>query len=186
VSTVLPPFSGILTIDTKLKLSNGDFKQSIEYFYENKQLSAVDQLKATPPYPTPHVLAQFASMAYRDCKHGDPEPPDGWQLLTTASHFGMTNGYYGAAYWHREHQQVVITHRGTDIKNVGAVVTDVKGVLRNKYVNQMRSASTFANKVVEVLQEIEQRKKVSFEIFFTGHSLGGWLAGWPLPLSTLK
>jgi len=30
--------------------------------------------------------------------------------------------------------------------------------------------------VVAVLQEIEQEKKVSFEVFFTGHSLGGWLA----------
>jgi len=40
----------------------------------------------------------------------------------------------------------------------------------------MNSASTFANKMVAVLQEIEQEKKVSFEVFFTGHSLGGWLA----------
>ena len=39
----------------------------------------------------------------------------------------------------------------------------------------MSSASTFANKVVSVLQEIQQDKKVSFELFFTGHSLGfGW------------
>ena len=30
--------------------------------------------------------------------------------------------------------------------------------------------------MVAILQEIEQEKKVSFEIFFTGHSLGGWLA----------
>jgi hypothetical protein len=30
--------------------------------------------------------------------------------------------------------------------------------------------------VVSVLQEIEQEKKVSFELFLTGHSLGGWLA----------
>jgi len=40
----------------------------------------------------------------------------------------------------------------------------------------MSSANTFANKVVSVLQEIEQQKKVSFEIFFTCHSLGAWLA----------
>ena len=40
----------------------------------------------------------------------------------------------------------------------------------------MSSASTFANKAVSVLQEIEQDKKVCFEMFFTGHSLGGWLA----------
>jgi hypothetical protein len=66
---------------------------------------------------------------------------------------------------------VAIAHRGTDIKSFGAVVTDVKGVSFNNNVQQMSSASTFANKVVAVLQEIEQEKKVSFELFFTG-----WLA----------
>ena len=97
-STVLPPFSGELREDKELKLSHNDFKKSVKEFYANKKLSAIDQLKATPPYPTPHVLAQFASMAYTDCKHGDPKPPDGWQLLTTASNFGKTNGYFGTAY----------------------------------------------------------------------------------------
>ena len=175
-STVLPPFSGKLRVDKELKLSNDDFKQSIEKFHKSKQLSAIDQLTATPPYPTPHVLAQFASMAYYDCKHGDPKPPEGWKLLTTASNSGLKNGYFGIAFWHPEHQQVVIAHQGTDIKNVGALVTDFKGILFNNYVDQMSSASTFANKVVAVLQEIEQEKEVSFELFFTGHSLGGWLA----------
>jgi hypothetical protein len=65
-STVLPPFSEELRADTELKLSDNDFKQSFEEFYANKQLSAIDQLKATPPYPMPHVLAQFANMAYCD------------------------------------------------------------------------------------------------------------------------
>ena len=175
-STLLMPFSGKLRVDTELKLSHSDFKQSIEKFYANKHLSPTDQLKATPYYPTPHMLAQFASMAYHDCKHGDPKPPNGWKLLTTASHFGIKNGYFGTAYWHPEHQQVVIVHRSTDIKSVGVSVADVKGVLLSNCFDQMSSASTFANKVVAVLQEIEQEKTVSFELFFTGHSLGGWLA----------
>jgi hypothetical protein len=38
------------------------------------------------------------------------------------------------------------------------------------------SASTLAHKVVEVLREVNQRKGISFQLFFTGHSLGGWLA----------
>jgi len=174
-STVLPPFSGKLRIDTELKLSNEYFKQPIKKFYANKKLSAIDQLKATSSYPTPHVLAQFASMAYAAYQHAEPKPPEGWKLLTTASHFGIKNGYFGTAYWHPEHQQVVIAHRGTQIRNAGALVTDFTGVLFNNYVNQMSSASTFANKVVAVLQEIQKKKKVSFEIFFTGHLLGGWL-----------
>jgi hypothetical protein len=40
----------------------------------------------------------------------------------------------------------------------------------------MKSTSTFVNKVVADLQDIEQEKKVSFELFFTGHSLRGWMA----------
>jgi len=100
VSTVLPPFSGTLTIDTELKLSHDDFKQSIEEFYGNKYLCTINQLKETPAYPTPHVLAQFASMAYRDFIHEDLKPPDSWKLLTTASHFGIKNGYFRKAYWH--------------------------------------------------------------------------------------
>ena len=174
------PFSRQLKVDKNLKLSHGDFKQSIETFYANKQLSAIDQLKATPPYPTPYVLAQFASTAYLDCKNEDPKPPAGWQFLTTASNTGDENGYFGTAYWHPEHQQVVIAHRGTDTNNaydfLNDFYTDLEGVLSNNYVPQMSSASTFANKVVAVLQEIEREQNVSFELFFTGHSLGGWLA----------
>jgi hypothetical protein len=40
----------------------------------------------------------------------------------------------------------------------------------------MESASTFAHKVVEVLQNINRINRVSLQLFFTGHSLGGWLA----------
>ena len=86
-STVLPPFSGEMRVDKELKLSNEDFKQSIKKFYAKKQLSAIDQLRVTPACPTPHVLAQFATMAYHDYQHVVLKSPDGWQLLTTASHF---------------------------------------------------------------------------------------------------
>jgi hypothetical protein len=61
---------------------------------------------------------------------------------------------------------VVIAHRGTDIKNIVAIVTDVKNVLFNNYVSQMSSASTFANNVVAILQEREQENKFCFEQFF--------------------
>jgi hypothetical protein len=56
-------------------------KKSIDSLYANKQLSGKYQLTATPPYPTPHMLAQFASMAYCDCKHGEPKASEAWKLL---------------------------------------------------------------------------------------------------------
>jgi len=179
-----PPFSEELNVDEKLELSNENFKQTIYDFFQDLIFTPLSQLTATPFFPTPHVLAQFASKAYTDYEKGETDAqyetrlalPDGWKLLTTASNFSKTNGYFGAAYWHPEHQQLVIAHRGTDPTNLGALWTDLKGVVHNKYVGQMESASTFAHNVVEVLREVNRKKGVSFQLFFTGHSLGGWLA----------
>jgi len=151
------------------------------YFFKGKVVPPLSQLTATPAFPTPHVLAQFASKTYTDYKRGETDSqyekrlalPGGWKLLTTASNNSKTNGYFGAAYWNPNHQQVVIAHRGTVPTNLGALWTDLKGVVLNDYVRQMESASTFVHKIVEVLREM---KGVSFQLFFTGHSLGGWLA----------
>jgi len=181
---VLRPFSGELRVDKEPILSCENFIQSIEDSFRHINLTPLSQLTATPPFPKPHVLAQFASKTYTDYKTGETDAqyetrlalPDGWKLLTTASNCRKTNGYSGAAYWHPEHQQVVIAHRDTKPTNVGALWTDLKGVVRNKHVRQMESASTFTHKVLEVLREVNRIKEVSFQLFFTGHSLGGWLA----------
>ena len=182
--SVLPPFSGSISVDERLKLSNANFKQTIDDFFKDRNISPLSQLTATPPFPTPHVLAQFASKTYTDYRTGETDAhyetrlalPDGWKLLTTASNSSKTNSYFGVAYWHPNDQQVVIAHRGTELTNLGALWTDLVGVLFKRHVPQMGSASTFAHKVVEVLGEVKQEKGVSFQLFFTGHSLGGWLA----------
>jgi len=181
---VLPPLYKKLGVDERLILSCKDFLQSVDDFFKHKNITPLSQLTATPPFPTPHVLAQFASKAYTDYKTGEIDAqyetrlalPEGWKLLTTASNITKTNGYFGAAYWHPEHQQVVVAHRGTKPTSIGALWTDLKGVVLNDYVRQMESASTFAHEVVEVLREVRRKYRVSFQLFFTGHSLGGWLA----------
>jgi len=181
----IPPLIRNLSVDDKLNLSNKKFSKTINGFFEEKKdITPLSQLTSTPPFPTPHVLAQFASNTYEDYKKRETDAqyetrlalPDGWELLTTASNVSKTNGYFGAAYWQLEHQQVVIAHRGTDPTNVGDLWTNLNGVMRNQFVRQMESASTFANAVVEVLQTVSRKKGVSFQLFFTGHSLGGWLA----------
>ena len=182
--SVLAPFSENLNVDGKLKLSNENFKETIDGFYKDQNISPLSQLTATPAFPTPHVLAQLASKAYRDYETKETDVqyetrlalPDGWKLLTTASNNSKTNGYFGAAYWHPEHQQVVIAHRGTKLSKLGALWTDVVGVVFQHHVPQMSSASTFAHKVFEVLREVKRERGVIFQLFFTGHSLGGWLA----------
>jgi hypothetical protein len=90
--------------------------------------------------------------------------PDGWKLLTTASNSRWNNGYFGAAYWHPEHQHFVIAHRGTNPESLGAQFTALNGVVSKNRVPQMGSTSTFAHKVVEVLQEVSQMK-VNFQMF---------------------
>ena len=58
---------------------------------------------------------------------------------------------------------MVIAHRGTETDNALAFLndlyTDLIGVLFNNYVDQMNSASIFANKVIAVLQDIEQERR---------------------------
>jgi len=182
--STLTPFCGKLNVDEKLKLGRENFKQLIEEFCTDKDITPVTQLTATPHFPTPHVFAQFASKTYTGYKKQETDAqyetrlalPDGWKLLTTASHSSKTNGYFGAAYWHPENQQVVIAHRGTKLTSLGALWTDIVGVVFKHFAPQMCSASTFAHKVVEVLQEVNRMKGICFQLFFTGHSLGGWLA----------
>jgi len=182
-SSVLRPFCEELRVDEELKLSHKNFQQTIVEFFKDKDTSPLSQLIATPAFPTPHVLAQFASKVYKDYKPTETDAqyetrlalPDGWKLLTTASNGSKANGYFGAAYWHPEHQQVVIAHRGTKLSNLGALWTDIVGVIFKHHVPQMGSASTFARKVVEVLRKFNQGKGTNFQVFFTGHSLGGWL-----------
>jgi hypothetical protein len=182
--SVLRPFCEELRVDAELKLSCENFNRSIGSFYNDRSITPLSQVTQKPAFPTPHVLALFASKAYRDYKEGETDDqyerrldlPDGWKLLTTVCNSNKANGYFGAAYWHPEHQQVVIAHQGTKFDNFGALWTDVAGVMFENHVAQMGSASTFANNVVEVLQSFNEIKGVSFQLFFTGHSLGGWLA----------
>ena len=183
-ANILPPFCGKLSVDGKLNLSNKKFKETIFDSFKNKNVTPLSQLTSTPAFPTPHVLAQFASKAYTDYIKRETDTqyetrlalPGGWKLLTTAYNDSRSNGYFGAAYWHAEHQQVVIAHRGTDATSIGDLWTDLKGITLKHYVSQMDSASTFAHKVVEVLQEVKRENGTIFQLFFTGHSLGGWLS----------
>ena len=182
-SSVLRPFCEELRVDEELKLSDENFKQTIDDFFKDKDISPSSQLTATPAFPTPHVLAHFAYKAYKDYKSRETDAqyetglalPHGWKLLTTASNGSKANGYFGAAYWNPDNQQVLIAHRGTKLTNFGAIFTDVVGVMFKRHVPQMSSASTFAHKVVEVLREFNQERGTNFQMFFTGHSLGGWL-----------
>jgi hypothetical protein len=97
-------------------------------------------------YPDEYLLVHLASRVYNEKEDGQEFPdkklPEGWELLTTAYNQGDTNHYFGAACLNPGHQQVVIAHRGTDPSSTGASWTDIQGILWNKYVPQIYSAST--------------------------------------------
>jgi hypothetical protein len=101
-----------------------------------------------------------------------------WALVTLgfATNSNKTNWYFEAIYWRPENQQVIISYWSPDPTNTGTLWADLKGLLHNHYIPQMESASTFSNKVVEVLQAVIWKKRVNFQLFFTGQSLGSWLA----------
>ena len=67
-TSVLPPFSGELEVDDKLKLSQENFKRKIDDFSKDKHITPLSQLTTSPAFPKPNVLAQFASKTNEDHK----------------------------------------------------------------------------------------------------------------------
>jgi hypothetical protein len=98
--SVLRPFCEELRVDGEVKLSKENFKQTIYDTFKDKNITPLGQLPATPPFPTPHLLAQFAYKAYEIYNTGETDAhyetrlalPDGWKLLTTASNIRWNNG----------------------------------------------------------------------------------------------
>jgi hypothetical protein len=122
------------------------------------------------------VLAQFALKACRDYEKGEADAhyetrlalPDGWKLLTTASNISKSNGYFWAAYWHPEHQEILMAHRGTKLTGLG-IFHNIVGVLFKHHVSLMGSARTFSYKIVQLLRYVDEEKRVKIPVFFTGH-----------------
>ncbi|TSJ80779.1 MAG: hypothetical protein NMK33_05020 [Candidatus Cardinium sp.] len=166
------------------------FASFAEKAYEdyNKKTTKEDEKGLTDGWPdeppddwslfTTSKFAEKADEAYNEetTKEYEKGLPDEWELLTIANNPGMLNGYFGAAYWHPEREQIVIAHRGTEPTNLGADWTDISGVIFGRYVDQMNAASTFSHHILSVLETVNQEYGTNFKMDFTGHSLGGWLA----------
>jgi len=58
-------FETKLFIDEKLKMSNENFKQTIDDFFKDKIITPLNQPTLTPALPAPHVLVQFASKTHK-------------------------------------------------------------------------------------------------------------------------
>ncbi|GFV15640.1 ankyrin-3, partial [Trichonephila clavipes] len=199
-----------LELSNGIDRPDGGFKEiianSIRPIKINSPRDKFNALKESISYPNNYVFASLANRIYQGEKrnstgqysHGEAVPGLGnWRLLTVAERSGglvktilnapinaitqgSTSGYFGAAYWNSDTQQVIIVHSGT--KNFGGGVADLNGVLLNQHVYQIDSAITFTDKIISVLKEINEDNKKEgkqvpyIQLFITGHSLGAWLA----------
>ncbi|KAI2800837.1 hypothetical protein BLOT_012409 [Blomia tropicalis] len=192
-SDIFPPYCKKIKVDLELRYPNDLFelnfdesKNELKQYLKNvlEQRTPKDPLDREAIYPLPYHLCMIASKVYQDYNSKEKKKyelneeglPSGWELLTIASNPSLSNGYFGAAFWHPEREQVIIAHRGTEPKNVGALWTDFKSVLKNDVSSQINSAVTFTHHVQQVFADIDNEGKTLFQMFITGHSLGAWLA----------
>jgi hypothetical protein len=88
--SILPHFSGELTVDEEIKLSHEYFNQTEHNLFKEKHITPLSQLTLTPDFRTLHLLAQLVSKAYTDYRTGDLL--EGWKLLKTESNSSRANG----------------------------------------------------------------------------------------------
>jgi hypothetical protein len=79
----------------------------------------------------------------------------------------LANGYFGAAYWHPEHQQVVIAHRGTKLTNLVAIFTDLACMRFKHHIPQMGSARTLHITLLNCCGKIIKKMGPIFKCFST-------------------
>ena len=95
-------------LDPDLKFSDENFKSILLLNLTQKQNDLI-KFSIRREYPKPYIFAKFASKSYEEDQTTDLL--NDWQLLTTASNTKILNSYFGAAYWHKSKQQIVIAHR---------------------------------------------------------------------------
>ncbi|KAI2795441.1 hypothetical protein BLOT_016757 [Blomia tropicalis] len=160
----ISPFSNKIKIDLELRYPKDLFELNVDKSKDELKQYLKNYIKIT---------IQRKKKKYELNEEGFPS---GWELLTIASNPSLSNGYFGAAFWHPEREQVIIAHRGTKPTNVGSLWTDFKSVLKNEISSQINSAVTFTHHVQQVFADIDSEGKTHFQMFITGHSLGAWLA----------
>ncbi|KAI2802000.1 hypothetical protein BLOT_010192 [Blomia tropicalis] len=192
-SDIFPPYCEKIKVDLELRypkdlfeLNFDESKNELKQYLKNvlEQRTPKDPLDREAIHPLPYHLCMIASKVYQNYNSKEKEKyelneegfPSGWELLTIASNPSLSNGYFGAAFWHPEREQVIIAHRGTEPTNVGSLWTDFKSVLKNDVSSQINSAVTFTHHVKQVFADIDSEGKTHFQMFITGHSLGAWLA----------
>jgi serine/threonine protein kinase len=111
----------------------------------------------------------------------------GWELFDMSTSHRDTvgfvesamgeGGYHGIAMVHRIRKQMVIAHRGTVSRK--DIMADIFGIMLNGITDHQKKAEMFCEEMLDKAkgEEIAVSSNLGdFELSFTGHSLGGWLA----------
>jgi len=117
---------------------------------------------------TNYEYALFSLDAYQDASD-NVTLPSNWSVYKTSDDFGHSNGgYFGIAYINNTTNEVVISHRGTELSDLGDLFNDAQiglGFVPSQYTN---GAKPFEQSL--------QNELAGYQITHTGHSLGGVLA----------
>ncbi|CAF1501218.1 unnamed protein product [Adineta ricciae] len=115
-------------------------------------------------WPTHRDLAKLSARAY---SNKNIIRYHNWIVISRFNNTQET-GYYGIAFRHNQTREIVIAHRGTDIKNIPSLKTDLI-LFTSNLPEQFRKAQVFT---ANISQQLEPNKI----LWHTGHSLGGAIA----------
>jgi len=137
-----------------------------------------EQIACTSIYPDnrPSALEYvvMSQEAYQTLKRRAPLPgfPD-WKVEETKYHHDSQ--YYGVLYINKKTRALVLAHRGT--ANLWTLATeDMTGIFNNANSPQKREAFIFVEEVLKIKEDLEKEEGVTYQLSFTGHSLGAFLA----------
>lgn len=140
--------------------------------YVHDPLSQLEQL-ATHDEGPPGIYKQIENvdsidwhMSYASANRFFFSDLTSWRIIATQDD-ATTNGFYGVAY--QLGHKIVIAYRGTD--NVQDLLSDA-GIYLSipDFIDQLKPAQQFADRIRSSLPPGH------YQVIFTGHSMGGWLA----------
>jgi len=93
----------------------------------------------------------------------------------TSPNTRKASSYYATAYWRHGNHEVGVVNRGTTFKILVHHEHIMKGVPLKHHVQQINSVRTIACKAVDVLQEVNLKNGLNFQLLCTAQSLGSSL-----------
>lgn len=124
--------------------------------------------------PTHYEYAYFSNAVYHNSVI-DNQLLNDWTLLQTAKDEKINlakDGYFGAAYYHKKREIIIVAHRGTDTEYTDDLIEDLisdASIAICELPIQWKHAKQFYNKIKT---EADNKKAT---VFITGHSLGAYL-----------